>query len=133
MFGLTALWKGLKPLEMLFGISAHALKGAAKALNDVATALTFLPAVVRRTKVGRSGNEKKPLIPQRALATFHHAFNLRIILPIAALLLITITGCQRKTMNATIETSKGTIEVELYESDAPKTVANFVGLSLIHI
>ena len=52
-----------------------------------------------------------------------------IILPIAALLLITITGCQRKPANATIETSKGTIEVELYESDAPETVTNFVGLA----
>jgi cyclophilin family peptidyl-prolyl cis-trans isomerase len=49
--------------------------------------------------------------------------------PIAVLILITIIGCQRKPVNATIETSKGTIEVELYESDAPKTVANFVGLA----
>jgi len=32
-------------------------------------------------------------------------------------------------VNATIETSKGTIEVELYSSDAPKTVANFTGLA----
>jgi cyclophilin family peptidyl-prolyl cis-trans isomerase len=44
------------------------------------------------------------------------------------------TGCQqqtqtRKTMNVTIETTKGTIEVELFQSDAPKTVANFVGLA----
>lgn len=32
-------------------------------------------------------------------------------------------------MNATIETSKGTIEIELYQLDAPKTVNNFVGLA----
>ena len=44
-------------------------------------------------------------------------------------LLLTMIGCQRKTMNATIETSKGTIEIELYQSDAPKTVANFTGLA----
>jgi peptidyl-prolyl cis-trans isomerase B (cyclophilin B) len=30
---------------------------------------------------------------------------------------------------ATIETPKGTIELELYEKDAPKTVANFVTLA----
>jgi cyclophilin family peptidyl-prolyl cis-trans isomerase len=40
--------------------------------------------------------------------------------------------CQTKkriTVNAIIETSKGTIEVELYSSEAPKTVANFIGLA----
>lgn len=36
---------------------------------------------------------------------------------------------QRKTMNVTIETTKGNIELELFQSDAPKTVANFVGLA----
>jgi cyclophilin family peptidyl-prolyl cis-trans isomerase len=46
-----------------------------------------------------------------------------------ALLLLTVGGCQRKIVNATIETSKGTIEMELYQSDAPKTVANFIGLA----
>ncbi len=48
-----------------------------------------------------------------------------------------IVGCKAqsssqekgKTMSATLETSKGTIQLELYESDAPKTVANFVGLA----
>jgi cyclophilin family peptidyl-prolyl cis-trans isomerase len=45
-----------------------------------------------------------------------------------------LTGCQsptttRKTMNVTIETTKGNIELELFQSDAPKTVANFVGLA----
>jgi peptidyl-prolyl cis-trans isomerase B (cyclophilin B) len=30
--------------------------------------------------------------------------------------------------NATIETSKGAIEIELFDEDAPKTVANFVEL-----
>ncbi|HTY36431.1 MAG TPA: peptidylprolyl isomerase [Bacteroidota bacterium] len=53
--------------------------------------------------------------------------------PIAVMLvllfLIITEGCQRKIVNATIETSKGTIEVELYSSDAPKTVANFTGLA----
>jgi cyclophilin family peptidyl-prolyl cis-trans isomerase len=43
-------------------------------------------------------------------------------------------GCQsdttkRKTVNINIETTKGDIEVELYETDAPKTVANFIGLA----
>ena len=43
-------------------------------------------------------------------------------------------GCQSdtikgKTVNIIIETTKGNIELELYESDAPKTVANFVGLA----
>jgi cyclophilin family peptidyl-prolyl cis-trans isomerase len=32
----------------------------------------------------------------------------------------------------TIETTMGTIEAELYEQDAPKTVANFVGLASQH-
>jgi cyclophilin family peptidyl-prolyl cis-trans isomerase len=45
-----------------------------------------------------------------------------------------LIGCQsdilkRKTVNITIETTKGDIEVELYETDAPKTVANFKGLA----
>ncbi len=43
-------------------------------------------------------------------------------------------GCQSdttkgKTVNILIETAKGNIEMELFESDAPKTVANFVGLA----
>ncbi len=43
-------------------------------------------------------------------------------------------GCQSdttkgKTMNVFIETTKGTIELELFETDAPRTVANFVGLA----
>jgi len=43
-------------------------------------------------------------------------------------------GCQSdstkgKTVSILIETTKGTIELELFESDAPKTVANFVGLA----
>ena len=32
-------------------------------------------------------------------------------------------------MTATIETSLGKIEIELYPDDAPKTVANFAGLA----
>jgi cyclophilin family peptidyl-prolyl cis-trans isomerase len=47
----------------------------------------------------------------------------------AALLILMLTGCQRKTMIAEIETSKGMMEVELYHADAPKTVENFVGLA----
>jgi cyclophilin family peptidyl-prolyl cis-trans isomerase len=39
------------------------------------------------------------------------------------------TSTKGKIVNATIETTKGSIEVELYETDAPKTVANFVGLA----
>ena len=43
-------------------------------------------------------------------------------------------GCQPdttkgKTVNILIETTKGNIELELFESDAPKTVANFTGLA----
>lgn len=48
---------------------------------------------------------------------------------LAVLILITSEGCQKKNVNATIETSKGTIEIELFQSDAPKTVANFTGLA----
>jgi cyclophilin family peptidyl-prolyl cis-trans isomerase len=44
-------------------------------------------------------------------------------------ILILFGGCAKKTVNATIETSKGTIELELFQSDAPKTVANFTGLA----
>jgi cyclophilin family peptidyl-prolyl cis-trans isomerase len=43
-------------------------------------------------------------------------------------------GCQPdttkgKTVNISIETTKGNFELELFESDAPKTVANFAGLA----
>lgn len=62
-----------------------------------------------------------------------HVRSLLILLGAGAL----IAGCQPqsstqqkgKTVSATLETSKGTITVELYETDAPKTVANFVGLA----
>ena len=36
---------------------------------------------------------------------------------------------KRKIVNVKIETTKGNMELELFESDAPKTVANFVGLA----
>ena len=55
-----------------------------------------------------------------------------LLLAVMALLSIIHFQCQtnkRITVNATIETSKGTIEVELYPSEAPKTVANFTGLA----
>jgi len=45
----------------------------------------------------------------------------------AVLLTGGIMSAQAKT--AVIETSKGTIECELYEKDSPNTVANFVGLA----
>jgi cyclophilin family peptidyl-prolyl cis-trans isomerase len=61
--------------------------------------------------------------------------NLRALaLFITSIFILQLTGCQpdtiiRKTVNITIETTKGDLELELYESDAPKTVANFVGLA----
>ena len=51
------------------------------------------------------------------------------VVTILLILLLISEGCQKKNVNATIETSKGTIEVELFQSDAPKTVANFTGLA----
>ncbi|MEK6650095.1 MAG: peptidylprolyl isomerase [Bacteroidota bacterium] len=55
---------------------------------------------------------------------------------LAVLFCVGIFACQQdrsamkgKTVNVTIETTKGDILVELYELDAPKTVANFVGLA----
>lgn len=36
---------------------------------------------------------------------------------------------ERDVVTATLETTKGTIVIELYPSDAPKTVANFIGLA----
>ena len=112
----------------------------AKALRGFSGFFLFpdLPAFVLRTTAGKKVRAMAtsfrawPYISNNISRGFNpllHSVNLRIILPITVLLLITITGCQRKIMNATIETSKGTIEVELYESDAPKTVANFVGLA----
>jgi cyclophilin family peptidyl-prolyl cis-trans isomerase len=50
------------------------------------------------------------------------------VVPLILVVLLTTEGCQKKTVYATLETSKGTIEVELFQSDAPKTVANFTGL-----
>jgi len=40
-----------------------------------------------------------------------------------------LSACQERTIKAELETSKGTLEIELYASDAPKTVRNFVGLA----
>jgi cyclophilin family peptidyl-prolyl cis-trans isomerase len=62
-----------------------------------------------------------------------HTTNLAVCLAIIFGLSQSI-GCQPdttkgKTVNIIIETTKGNIELELYESDAPKTVANFVGLA----
>lgn len=56
------------------------------------------------------------------------------ILVILLCILCLLTSCQqqstsRKTMNVLIETTKGDIELELFQSDAPKTVANFTGLA----
>lgn len=52
-----------------------------------------------------------------------------IVVPLILFLILITEGCQKKTVNAILETSKGTIEVELFQSDAPKTVANFTGLA----
>jgi cyclophilin family peptidyl-prolyl cis-trans isomerase len=56
------------------------------------------------------------------------------ILSIICFNLLFLISCQnniikRKTVNIVLETTKGNIELELFESDAPKTVANFVGLT----
>jgi cyclophilin family peptidyl-prolyl cis-trans isomerase len=45
------------------------------------------------------------------------------------LLTFSVTACQRKPLTAELQTSKGTMTIQLYETDAPKTVANFVGLA----
>lgn len=54
-----------------------------------------------------------------------------IIVSIGCLFLFEYPSCttKRKIVNVTIETTKGNIELELYQSDAPRTVANFVGLA----
>ena len=53
----------------------HALKDVAVALEDMAGALTLLPAEVRMTKAGRSGDGKKTANPQWALAILLQAVN----------------------------------------------------------
>ncbi len=57
-------------------------------------------------------------------------------LSLSLLLGIGVIACQQepsvkkgKSVNVTVETTKGTILLELFEADAPKTVANFVGLA----
>jgi cyclophilin family peptidyl-prolyl cis-trans isomerase len=55
-----------------------------------------------------------------------------VVLVVLSVLSILHFHCQtnkRSTVNVIIETSKGTIEAELYPSDAPKTVQNFIGLA----
>lgn len=59
-----------------------------------------------------------------------------LTLTLAVLLCVGSFACQQdrstmkgKSVSVTIETTKGNIVVELYESDVPKTVANFVGLA----
>lgn len=57
-------------------------------------------------------------------------------LSLGLLLGVGVIACQQepsvkkgKSVNVTVETTKGTILLELFESDAPKTVANFIGLA----
>jgi len=52
-----------------------------------------------------------------------------LMLPFLVLLTRTMNACQKKPMTAELQTSKGTMTIELFEADAPKTVANFVGLA----
>jgi cyclophilin family peptidyl-prolyl cis-trans isomerase len=61
---------------------------------------------------------------------------IKMNIPVITVLIGTafIVGCQsittkRKIVKAKIETTKGKIELDLFESDAPKTVANFIGLA----
>jgi hypothetical protein len=65
-FNRTALRKGLKPLKILSEVFRHTLK-------DVARALTFLPAVVRRTKdEGEQVREwKRTTKPQMGFSPLH--------------------------------------------------------------
>jgi len=51
-----------------------------------------------------------------------------LILPLLLLLTLTLSACQKKMMTAEVQTSKGTMRIELYDADAPRTVANFKGL-----
>ena len=66
---------------------------------------------------------------KKVFTTMQMTMKQLLISSFVVLLFLTTEGCQKKTVNATIETSKGTIEVELFQSDAPKTVKNFVGLA----
>jgi cyclophilin family peptidyl-prolyl cis-trans isomerase len=43
--------------------------------------------------------------------------------------LLLVPACEKKPLTAELETSKGTMIIELYPDDAPKTVENFVGLA----
>ncbi|MBP8975252.1 MAG: peptidylprolyl isomerase [Bacteroidetes bacterium] len=49
---------------------------------------------------------------------------------VVTFVLLLTFGCrERKVIHATLETTKGNIELELYPTDAPKAVENFVGLA----
>ncbi|MEK6755145.1 MAG: peptidylprolyl isomerase [Bacteroidota bacterium] len=52
-----------------------------------------------------------------------------VVCHFSVLIILLLIGCQKKTMIAELGTSKGSMEIELYHADAPKTVENFVGLA----
>ena len=67
---------------------------------------------------------KSKIFKRTALSTF-----LLAVMAASSIINFQCETKKRIIVNAIIETSKGTIEVELYPSEAPKTVANFAGLA----
>ncbi|MEK7114824.1 MAG: peptidylprolyl isomerase [Patescibacteria group bacterium] len=58
---------------------------------------------------------------------------MKILIAVGIILVLIVAGYLLFTMNndsvAVVETSQGTFEIELYQNDAPNTVANFIKLT----